>query len=247
MSLLAGSAHAGGASAYGRLLVKHVHPGTVNGIRTNLVDYRALGTDADFAQAVRDLAAAQPDALQTKDERFAFWANAYNLLAIKTVVDRYPIDSIRDAGSIFSPIWKHKVGVVGGKEYALDEIEHGILRKQFAEPRVHFALVCASLSCPDLRTEPYDAARLDAQLDEQAHSFLGNETKGLVPGVDGKSARLSSIFEWFADDFAAGGGVVAFVKQKSPAAVQSRIADLTEGGVSYLPYDWSLTDFARAR
>ena len=124
------------------------------------------------------------DGLAGERERFAFWANAYNLLAIKAVLDQYPTRSIRDGGSLLQPIWKKKVGTVAGREYALDDIEHGILRREFKEPRVHFAIVCASLSCPDLRPEPFGAERLDAQLDEQTRAFLANPTKGLAPGAE---------------------------------------------------------------
>lgn len=114
---------------------------------------------------------------------------------IKVALDQYPTKSIRDGGSLLPPIWKKKVATVGGVPYALDDIEHGMLRKAFREPRVHFAIVCASLSCPDLRAEPFEAARLDAQLDQQAAAFLSNATKGLKPGADGKTAHASSIFK----------------------------------------------------
>jgi Protein of unknown function, DUF547 len=233
------------STAYGRLLAKHVRPGTVEGIRLNLVDYAALAKDPDYAQAIADLEGATPDALETRDEQFAFWANAYNLVAIKTVVDHYPIDSIRDGGTFFSPIWKKKTGTVAGKEYSLDEIEHGVLRMDFKEPRMHFAVVCASLSCPDLRAEPYAGDKLDAQLDEQARSFLSNQTKGMVPGKDGKTAKVSSIFKWFANDFDRVGGVAVFVKAKADPAVAAKVGDLTDSGLSYLDYDWSLNDTKR--
>ncbi len=201
------------SAAYGRLLATHVRPGTVNGIQLHLVDYTAVKTDPTYAQALADLAEARLDRLGTEAERFAFWANAYNLLAIKAVLDRYPVRSIKDGGSLLQSIWKRKVGTVAGREYALDDIEHGILRKESPEPRVHFAIVCASLSCPDLRLEPYQGTRLTAQLADAAATFLANPTKGLEPGSDGKTARVSSIFKWFAEDFAAQGGVAQFIRR----------------------------------
>jgi len=234
-------------TAYARILARHVRPGTVDGIRSNLVDYGALARDPDYARAVDDLARARPEALASEAERLAFWIDAYNLLAIETVVDRYPIAGIKDAGSLLWPIWKRKVGVVAGEERSLDEIEHGILRKEFREPRIHFAIVCASLSCPDLRAEPYVAERLDAQLAEQTRAFLGNETKGLAPGGEGRSARVSPIFDWFARDFAPAGGVAAFVRANAPPDVAPRVAGLTDGDLAYLDYDWSLNDAARVR
>jgi len=246
-ALSAGSAGAADDGAYGRVLARHVRRGTVDGITGNLVDYGALAADPDYARAVADLATARPETLAGEDERFAFWTNAYNLLAIKTIVDRYPIDGIKDAGSFLSPIWKRKVGTVAGQERSLDEIEHGILRKEFREPRVHFALVCASLSCPDLRAEPYVAERLDAQLAEQVRAFLGNPGKGLAIPDDGDGVRVSSIFDWFARDFAPAGGVAAFVRAEAPPEVASRLGGLTDDDLSYLPYDWNLNDAARAR
>ena len=239
------SAHAAG-DAYAKLLSAHVRPGTVNGIRLALVDYRAVQADPLYAEALGALARAEPAALASEGERLAFWINAYNLLAIKAVVGRYPTASIRDGGNFYRPIWQRKIGSVGGTEYSLGEIEHGILRKAFKEPRVHFAIVCASLSCPDLRVEPYAPARLDAELDEQAARFLANPAKGLAPGPDGRTARVSVIFKWFAADFAAGGGVAAFIRAKAPPEIRERIRFLTDAGLSYLDYDWSLNDTARA-
>jgi hypothetical protein len=223
-----------------------VRPGVVGGIKLALVDYRAVKADPAYAQALNALAESRPDALTSDAERIAFWVNAYNLAAIKAVLDQYPTKSVKDGGSLLSPIWKKKVVTVARTVYSLDDIEHGILRKAFREPRVHFAIVCASLSCPDLRAEPFEAARLDAQLDQQAAAFLSNVTKGLEPGADGKTTRVSSIFKWFAGDFAASGGVAAFIRAKSSPAVAARLGALTDAGLSYLDYDWSLNDIARS-
>jgi len=244
-ALLAGALPAAADDAYARLLRAHVRPGEVGGIRLNLVDYRAVKADPAYAEALAALAEARVEALGSDAEREAFWINAYNLLAIKAVLDQYPTVSIKDGGSLFSPIWKKSIGAVGGPPYSLDAIEHGILRKAFREPRVHFAIVCASLSCPDLRPEPFVAARLGAQLDGQTAAFLGNPAKGLAPGADGRSARVSSIFKWFAGDFESSGGVPAFIRAKAASDVAVRIRALTDAGLSYLDYDWSLNDTAR--
>lgn len=247
--LMAGavSVHASEATAYARLLGAHVRPGTINGIRLNVVDYRAIKADAEYAAALRDLATTRPENLRTEAERFAFWVNAYNLLAIKAVVDQYPTASIRDGGNLLRSIWKKKIGLVAGKEYALDDIEHGILRKEFKDPRVHMAIVCASVSCPDLRTEPYVAERLDAQLDDATRRLLENPGKGLVPGPEGRTADVSSIFKWFGGDFAPAGGVAAFIEAKAPPSLAATITALTDGGLSYLEYDWTLNDSARSK
>lgn len=231
--------------AYGRLLAEHVRAGTIAGIRLNLVDYAALGKDPDYAAALRELAAARPEDLATEDERFAFWANAYNLLAIKTIVDRYPIASIRDGGNFLFPVWKKTAGTVAGRDFSLDEIEHDVLRAKFREPRVHFAIVCASVSCPDLRTEPYTGTRLDEQLAEQTRLFLDNRGKGLASGPEGKSARVSMIFSWFADDFVPAGGVAAFLRNNASPETAKQIAGLEDDAIGYLDYDWSLNDTSR--
>ena len=239
-------AEAGEGDAYARLLKAHVRTGMVSGIKLSLVDYGAVKIDPDYARTLGALAEARPGSLASDAERIAFWVNAYNLAAIKAVLDRYPAGSIKDGGSLLSPIWKKKLATVGAAAYSLDDIEHGILRKLFKEPRVHFAIVCASLSCPDLRAEPYDPARLDAQLDEQATAFLSNATKGVQAGGDGRTARVSSIFKWFAGDFSASGGVAAFIRAKVGPELSAKLGALTDAGLSYLDYDWSLNDTARS-
>lgn len=231
---------------YARLLERHVRPGTVEGIRLALVDYAALRDDADYPRALAAVAGAEPERFPTDGERLAFWLNAYNLLAIKAVVDRYPVRSIKDGGSLLRPIWKKKVGTVAGRERTLDEIEHGILRARFREPRVHFAIVCASLSCPDLHREPYVAARLEAQLAQATREFLANPTKGVEPGPEGRTARVSSIFRWFAEDFGGTDGVVRFIRHAAEPGLGARLSRLDAAGLGYLPYDWSLNDARRA-
>jgi hypothetical protein len=171
--------------------------------------------------------------------------NAYNLLAIKAVVDHYPLRSVRDCGTLLRPIWTRTVGTVARREYTLDEIEYDIFRARFHESRVHMAIVCASLSCPDLRWEPYAADRLDTQLHEAARQFLANPTKGLLAGPDGRTARVSSIFKWYANDFGGPDGVVHFIRTAAPPVVVERLGGLDARGLAYLDYDWSLNDARR--
>jgi Protein of unknown function, DUF547 len=239
-------AHAFTSQAYAALLRTHVRPGTIDGVRLNVVDYRGVKADRNYPDALRDFAAAKPETFRTAAEPLAFWINAYNLLAIKAVVNQYPTTSIRNGGSLFRSIWKQRIGIVAGREYALDDIEHGLLRKEFKDPRVHMAIVCASVSCPDLRTEPYVAERLDAQLDEATRMFLANHGKGLVLGPDGRTAEVSSIFKWFREDFSGAGGVAAFIRSKADPSLVSRVSGLTDNGLSYLDYNWSLNDAARS-
>lgn len=209
----------------------------------NVVDYAAVARDPDYAEALRALAAADPEALAGQADRFAFWINAYNLLAIRTVVDHYPVAGIRDVGSFLFPVWKREAGIVAGRPVSLDHVEHAVLRPRFRDPRVHFAIVCASVSCPDLRAEPYDGLRLDEQLDDAARRFVANRAKGLAIGP---TVRVSSIFRWFADDFAPA-GVVAFLKPRVAPAVASALESRRDGDLEWIDYDWSLNDAARSR
>ncbi len=184
-------------SDYSTLLSKYVSNEEKQGIHSNLVDYQKLAQDPLYPTLLEKLAIFDSTAL-VGNEKLAFYLNAYNLLAIKMVIDHKPKKSIRDIGSWFNPVWQKPAGVLAGKVISLDTIEHKILRKM-KEPRIHFALVCASLSCPDLRTEAYDSERIEAQLDEQTKAFLANPEKGIK--TDGKKVYVSKIFDWFAEDF----------------------------------------------
>ncbi len=217
-------------SAYDALLAAHVTSGERNGIHHHRVDYQAVRQDPRYAQALALIANFPIAQLTERNARLAFYINAYNLYAIKMVIDHLPLESIRDVGSLFSPVWGKEAGIIGGKPVSLDEIEHEILRPM-GEPRVHFAIVCASLSCPNLRTEAFTAEKLEQQLDDQTRSFLHDSSKGLALEVN--RVRVSQIFDWFGEDFEAAGGVESFLRRyrELPSSIRLR-ADL--------PYDWSL-------
>lgn len=239
------------ASAYALLLERHVRPGKIGPVALHVVDYKAIAADPAYPRALADLAGTDPavvgEGATDAATAMAFWINAYNLLAIKMVLDHYPVESIRDAGNFLWPVWKREAGTVAGRACTLDEIEHSILRPRFGDPRVHMAIVCASVSCPDLRREPYEGARLDEQLDDAARRFLSNPAKGLAVDDAAEKVALSSIFRWFSDDFSAGGGALAFVRAKASKPVAASIAGRRDAELSWLDYDWSLNDAARAR
>ena len=130
---------------YVKLLRQHTRE--VNDLARVRVDYAAIARSADWKKLVASLAATDPETLRTRNERLAFWVNAYNILAIDLVAANYPLESIRDIGSFFSPVWKREGGRIGGKPYSLDEIEHEIVRPM-GDPRAHAAVICASTSCP---------------------------------------------------------------------------------------------------
>ena len=213
-----------------RAVLTQVKPGTKNGIELMLVDYPALKADENLDKAYQALSSFDPKRLSGRDEQLAFYINAYNMLALKTIVDHWPIDSIKDVGSLLSPVWDKPAGELGGKTVSLGEVEHKVLRPM-GEPRIHLAIVCASVSCPDLRDDPYTASKLSAQLDDQARRFLDNPGKGLIAGKD--KVQVSQIFDWFEKDFVAVGGVTAFIKHYKTDMPDLKIK-------TNIDYDWTV-------
>jgi len=209
------------------------------------VDYAALAVAPSWARLVTSLAACDPERLRRREERLAFWVNAYNVLAIDVVVKHRPVQSIRDAGSLLRPVWKREAGRIGGRGVSLDEIEHAILRRM-DDPRIHAAIVCASTSCPSLRREPFDPARVDAQLDDALRRFLADPRKGAAFDPAGRRLLLSRIFDWFEEDFASRGGVLTFLLPHLPDEIRAQIAAHRDGiRIGYFEYDWRLNDLAR--
>jgi hypothetical protein len=210
------------------------------------VDYAALAADpAPLDGYLARLAATDPSAL-SDDDRLAFWLNVYNAYTLKLVADNYPVASIRDVvKGLFLPLvnspFRVDFVVVGGETMTLDDVEHGTIREAFDEPRIHFALVCAAVSCPPLRAEAYAGDRLDAQLDEQGRRFLTNPDKNRIP-ADDETIRLSKIFDWFGGDFGDDDAALqAFLAPYFDGDVRDRLARGAYD-VDFLSYDWSLND-----
>ena len=212
------------------------------------VDYAQLKRQADSALApyLQQLAVTNPARL-SRDARLAFWINAYNAYALKLIVDHYPVSTIWATTPGPAKPTKEKspfemeIGTVADTTRTLDEIEHRIIRKRFDEPRIHFALVCAAASCPRLRREAYTGPRLDAQLDDQARTFLHDEQKNRIPGGDDRIA-LSRILKWYGQDFGPStDDLQQFLARYFEGPVRDRLsrADYT---VDFRPYDWSLND-----
>jgi hypothetical protein len=178
----------------------------------------------------------------SRDERLAFWINVYNAYTIKLIIDHYPVRSIRSIGWLplaafrksFIPLrWYHS------KDLSLNDIENGILRATFEEPRIHFAIVCASRSCPSLRSEAFRPADLERQLEESARAFIRDPTKNRFDPVAG-TLYLSKIFDWFKGDFeAATGGLKDYVARHLEEPAASRVAT-GDPVIRFLSYDWSL-------
>jgi hypothetical protein len=217
------------------------------------VDYEGLKASGALQPYLQTLAETDPSRL-SEQERLAFWINVYNALALKLIADNYPTKSIlrlTPVGGIGTSViipkvntpFKVDVAEVGGTVRSLDEVEHDIVRLRFDEPRIHFAIVCAAVSCPPLRSEAYVAERLDAQLDEQARIFLTDPQKNQIPAGDG-TIRLSKIFKWFSDDFKSSDqGVQQYLAPYFDGAVRDSLA-AGQYRVEYMDYDWTLNDQA---
>lgn len=228
--LMACSAEASLWDEYDELLSQYVQSGKRQGIEVNLVDYDGLEQSPAFDSLVNQIRSFPMFALVDKKEKLAFYINAYNILTIQLIIDHQPEESIKDIGNIFSGPWDKVVlqhDLVG---LTLDDIEHKIIRPM-GEPRIHFAVVCASLSCPDLRTTAYRANKLESQLESQTKIFLDQQSKGFKREKD--KIYLSKIFDWYKEDFEASGGVHSFVARYHKEVNDSRAID-------YLDYNWML-------
>lgn len=227
---------------YAALLEAHtVETTDVAGTR---VDYKALKKDSRWAKLVFQLARVRPERLPSRQHQLAFWINAYNILAINTVLENYPLDSIRDVGSFLNPVWDHTAGRIGAKPVTLGEIEHKTLRPM-GEPRIHAAIVCASTSCPSLMRTPFQAAQLDSQLDAAVTRWLASDKKGVAIDRDAKRVTLSAIFDWFEEDFQASGGVLAFIGPYLDEDTRAWLDTHRKSvSIDHFDYDWSLNDRA---
>lgn len=191
---------------------------------------------------LKELSATCADDYETwsGEQRLAFWINTYNAYTVRLILDHYPLSSIRRIGFLPGAAFRKKfIPMQGLKEgeISLDVIEHDILRADFQEPRVHFALVCAARSCPPLREEAYRAPDLEAQLDDQARRFLRNEAKNRFDAASG-TLYLSEIFDWFSDDFVT--DTDALPAYVAPYMADPRAAHAER--VEFLPYDWALNE-----
>jgi rSAM/selenodomain-associated transferase 2 len=218
-----------------------------------LIDYRSLKDQPkdlnDYLLTLAKVSGAEIEKWP-RDEKIAFWINAYNAFTLKAIIDHYPIKSIRDIDGV----WKHPIYLVAGKKRSLDEIEHEILRKKFNEPRIHMALVCAAMSCPPLGETAFTGLQLEQQLKDQSSAFLSNLNHFRID-KEARKVYLSSIFNWFGDDFIKTyTPKTGFAKKSSQEkAVLNFIAGHSSAGdreflqsgqynVDYLDYDWALNE-----
>ena len=216
-------------SLYGELLAKYVKNG--------VVDYQGFkNQEAKLDKYLTVLENTRVNEL-SRNEQFAFYVNLYNAWTIKLVLGAYPdIDSIKDLGNIFRGPWKKKIVRIHGKLLTLDDIEHGILRAQFKDPRVHFAVNCASKSCPPLISEPYRGSTLNRQLDDATRAFINDPSSNYL---EGNKLYVSRIFKWFSEDF--NDDVVGFFLKYAEGNFKKELeAKKDKIKIVYLSYDWSL-------
>ena len=228
--------------AWDALLKKHVVP--LDGGRASQLRYAAMASErAALKSYLEALSRVEKGEFErwSRAEQMAFLVNAYNAFTVEKILTRYPdIRSIWDFGKLFGNPFKDRFFALLGEPVSLDWIEHETLRKRYREPRIHYAVNCASVSCPMLREEAYVAARLEAQLEEQARRFLSDRKRNRLSGGE---LEVSRIFDWFKEDFEPRSAY--FARYADLLADDAEGRQRVAGGklrLQFLEYDWSLND-----
>lgn len=170
------------------------------------------------------LAKNEPNNSVSKNEKLAYWINAYNAFTLKLIIRNFPVNSITELDN--GKPWDTKWIKIGNKTYSLNNIEHDVIRKNFKEPRIHFALNCAARSCPPLRNKAYTAKNLDVELDEQTKRFINNDSFNII---NKKQLKVSKLFDWYSKDFV---DVQVFLKKYKSSDTSAKL--------TFKEYDWSL-------
>lgn len=207
--------------------------------RTTFAYGRVSAADKAALSAMIDrLEAVDVDRL-TRPQQYAYWVNLYNAATIEVVLKAYPVTSILNIkdGVFATGPWDRKVLSVKGVALSLNNIEHGILRPIFKDPRTHFAVNCASVGCPNLALTAYEATSLDSQLDTAARGYI-NDPRGFQ--VKGSSLVASRIFDWYGVDFGGPKGVLAFAQRYADARTSKLLAGRTS--IDSFDYDWSINE-----
>ena len=217
--------------AFDAVLREHVLDGRV--------DYPAIARDARFGMYLHQLDRIDPTGYRNEYEALAFWINAYNALAIQGIL-------AGDSPLTTTGKYRYFIGRkfrIGGAEINLWGLEHQILIPR-GEPRIHFAIVCASASCPVLRSEAFVAERLDAQLDDAARQFI-NDTRRNRFDRNARTAQVSMIFHWYRDEFdRAAGSLTRYLARYVNDPALGHALSSEEFVIEFLPYDWSLNGIA---
>lgn len=198
------------------------------------VDYPAIQADRRFPEYLAYLRRVDPSSIKSEAERLAFWINAYNAFTLKLIIDRYPVKSIRDIQEGGKGPWDIVWIDIAEAKYSLNQIEHEVIRRQFNEPRIHMALVCAAKSCPPLRSEAYIKEKLGEQLEDNARRFFNDVSKNRYEKAT-NTLYLSELLSWYGNDFVKRYGSASNFALKLLGASYSRPPT-----IEYLPYDWGL-------
>lgn len=191
------------------------------------VDYAGLKKAEGKLDDYLEVLSSNPvDASWSRNEKLAFWINAYNAYTIKLILKNYPVKSIMDINS--GKAWDLKWVEIGSKMYSLNEIENQIIRPQFNEPRIHFAVNCAAQSCPPLSNKAYTSANLETMLENNARKFINNPKYNTITE---KSAEISRIFDWYGEDF---GNIINYLNKYSVTDIRNNAK------VKFKEYDWAL-------
>jgi hypothetical protein len=233
--------HAQDLAQWNRILAAYYNP-------AHGMDYAALkGRDFNTVQALRQQLAKVNVAALDRKSQLAYWINVYNINTVATILENYPVDSIRDISTdpiIRLNVFKKERVPLGNAKVSLDTIENEKIREGFHDPRIHFAINCAAKSCPPIRSEAFAGAKLDAQLDEQARNFL-MRTRFERDG-DELTIHVTKIMDWFGDDFEKwGGGKAAFIRRYVTPDKQRLIDAAKKIDFEYDDYDWDLNDWKR--
>ena len=209
-------------------------------VQDGVVDYQGFKQDEkQLNEYLGFLAATDPEQLSA-DDQLAFYINGYNSYTVKLILDNFkngkPPESIRKIGGLLTNPWKISFAVLGGNTYSLDNIEHDIIRVRFIEPRIHFAVNCASKSCPILISEAYEGATLAAQLQSSTQRFLEDSNHNRL---EGEVLYISPIFKWYKEDFD-DDPLTFFLNHTSGAFLGSLQEQKASIRIKYLDYDWSL-------
>ena len=211
-------------------------------LKDNKVDYAGLKKNSGELTAYLDTLAAVPESAFNKwdrDQQMAFLINLYNAATLKLIVDHYPLKSIKDIGNILKGPWKQEVVRLFGKQETLDHVENDLLRAKYKDPRIHFAVNCASIGCPALRAEAFQAGKLDSQLEEQARKFLRDSSKNRLDAKN-KVLYLSPIFDWFEGDFTTKSGTVEKFIAPFVSAEDRKVIEKGGLSIKYTDYSWNL-------
>lgn len=204
-------------------------------VNDGVVDYSQFQTDPRFPEYIDFIATAKPRELATDKEQLAFWINAYNALSIKGILDGKSPRSLLGRHSFFIS----KKHMVAGESISLNHLEKKIIIP-YKEPRIHFAIVCASASCPKLISEAYSAEKLDSQLNKNSIAFINNKEKNQI-SLDKKKIKISKIFDWFEEDFSEhSGSVQKYIAQFiNDEPLKNKLIN-EEFKVKHLKYNWNL-------